>query len=129
MLSLCSFFSILKSVIIMNNISIHCNACIKKLIILHECKIWYLLSYSSNFNFIELSFNVLKIWVKKHFKKILFHFEDTFNEFLHYAVTKSHCDRFSRQHFKHNVNDYIFEMNIKALKKELKMSNIDFNFI
>ncbi len=36
LLSLCSFFSILKSIIIMNNASIHCNSWIKKLIILHE---------------------------------------------------------------------------------------------
>ncbi len=70
LLSLCSLFLTLKSVIIMNNVSIHCNACIKKLIISHECKIWYLSSYSSNFNLIELSFSVLKIWIKKHFKKI-----------------------------------------------------------
>ncbi len=39
LLSLCSFFSISKSVIIMNNISIHCNAYIKKLIISHEYEI------------------------------------------------------------------------------------------
>ena len=129
LLSLCSFFSISKSVIIMNNISIHCNARIKKLIISHECEIWYLSSYSLNFNLIELNFSVLKIWVKRHFKKIWFHFEDTFDEFLHYAIARSRCDWFSRQHFKHNVDDYIFEMNIKAWKRKLKMSNIDFNSI
>ncbi len=129
LLSLCSLFSISKSVIIMNNISIHCNARIEKLIILHECKIQYLSSYSSNFNLIELSFSVLKIWVRRHFEKIWSHFEDTFDEFLHYAVTRSRCDRFSRQHFKHSVDDHIFEMNIKALKRKLKMSNINFDSI
>ncbi len=45
----------------MNNVSIHCNARIEKLIISHECEIRYLSSYSSNFNFIEFSFSVLKI--------------------------------------------------------------------
>ncbi len=61
LLSLCSLFSILKSIIIMNNISIHCNHWIKELIILYECKMCYLSFYSLNFNFIKLSFNVLKI--------------------------------------------------------------------
>ncbi len=54
LLSLCSFFSISKSVIIINNISIHCNAHIEKLIISHECEIRYLSSYSSNFNFVTI---------------------------------------------------------------------------
>ncbi len=70
LLSLCSFFSTSRSVIIMNNVSVHCNARIEELIISHECEVWYLSSYSLNFNLIELSFNVLKIWVRKHFKKI-----------------------------------------------------------
>ncbi len=89
LLSLCSFFSAPKSVIIMNNVSIHCNARIEKLIISHECEIRYLSSYSSNFNLIEFSFSVLKIWIRRHFKKIWPHFEGTFDEFLHYAVARS----------------------------------------
>ena len=115
--------------IVINNVSIHYNARIKKLIILYEYKIRYLFSYSSNFNLIELSFNVLKIWIRKHFHEIWFSFDDFFDEFLHYAVTKSHCDWFSKQHFKHNVGDYIFEADIKALKKELKTGSIDFDSI
>jgi len=127
LLSLCSFFPTSKSVIIMNNVSIHCNARIEKLIISHECEIRYLSSYSSNFNFIEFSFSVLKIWIRRHFKKIWPHFEGTFDEFLHYAVERSRCDRFSRQHFKHSVKDYIFEADIKALKRDLEADTIEFD--
>ncbi len=128
LLSLCSFFSTSKSVIIMNNASIHCNRWIKELIISHECKMCYLSFYSSNFNSIELSFSVLKIWIRRHFKKIWSHFEDTFDEFLHYAVERSRCDRFSRQHFKHSVvEDYIFEADIRVLKRDLEASTIDFD--
>ncbi len=47
--------------IVMNNVNIHCNARIKKLIILHEYEIRYLSLYSLNFNLIKLNFNVLKI--------------------------------------------------------------------
>ena len=39
LLSLCSFFSISRSVIIMNNVSVHCNSRIEELIISHECQI------------------------------------------------------------------------------------------
>ncbi len=46
-----------------------------------------------------------------------------------YAVAKSRCDRFLKQHFKHSVDEYIFKTNIKALKRELKADNIDFDFI
>ena len=42
LLSLCSFFSTSRSVIIMNNTSVHCNSRIEELIILHECQISYL---------------------------------------------------------------------------------------
>ncbi len=128
LLSLCSLFSTSKSVIIMNNTSIHCNCWIEELIISHKCEMCYLSLYSSNFNSIELSFSVLKIWVRWHFKKIWSHFEDTFNEFLHYAVERSRCDRFSRQHFKHSVvEDYIFEADIRVLKRDLEASTIDFD--
>ncbi len=47
--------------IVMNNVSMHYNTRIKKLIILYECKIRYLFSYSLNFNLIKLNFNILKI--------------------------------------------------------------------
>ncbi len=39
LLSLCSSFSISRSVIIMNNANVHCNSRIKELIISHECQI------------------------------------------------------------------------------------------
>jgi len=59
-------------VIVMNNVSIHCN------------------------DLIELSFSVLKAWVRRHFHEIWLSFEGSFDEFLHYAVARSRCDRFSR---------------------------------
>ena len=127
LLPLCSLFSAPKSVIIMNNASIHCNRRIEELIISHECEIRYLPSYSSNFNLIELSFSVLKIWIRRHFEKIWSHFEGTFDEFLHYTVARSRCDRFSKQHFKHSVEDYIFEADIRALKRDLEAGTIDFD--
>ena len=127
LLPLCSLFPASKSVIIMNNASIHCNRRIEELITSHGCEVRYLPPYSPDFNFIELSFSVLKIWVRRHFEEIWPHFEGTFGEFLHYAVERSRCDRFSRQHFKHSVaEDYIFEADIRALERDLEAGTIDF---
>ncbi len=55
LLSLCSFFSTLKSVIIMNNASVHCNHRIKELIISHECQISYLSRWIDNLSLIWMS--------------------------------------------------------------------------
>ncbi len=127
LLPLCSPFPAPKSVIIMDNASIHCNARIEELIISHGCEVRYLPPYSPDFNPIELSFSVLKAWVRRHFEEIWPHFEGTFGEFLHYAVERSRCDRFPRQHFKHSAGGYIFEADIKALERDLEAGTIDFD--
>ncbi len=61
----CNAFPAARSVIIMNNASIHCNARIEELITSHGCEVRYLPPYSSDFNSIELSFSVLKAWVRR----------------------------------------------------------------
>ena len=45
-------------------------------------------SYSSDFNFIEIFFAVLKIWIKKNIDLIQYYtkFKDEFDEFLRDAV-------------------------------------------
>ncbi len=112
----------------MDNVSVHCNARIEELITSHGCEVRYLPSYSPDFNPIELSFSVLKAWVRQHFEEIWPHFEGTFDEFLHYAVERSRCDRFPRQHFKHSAaGGYIFEADIRALERDLEADTIDFD--
>ncbi len=55
LLPLCSFFSTSKSVIIMNNASVHCNRRIKELIISHECQISYLPRWIDDLSLIWMS--------------------------------------------------------------------------
>ncbi len=89
------------------------------------CSIWLKLSWKCE----QLNFE--SSWIQNVNLKLnlmISLFKSFFDEFLHYAVARSRCDWFSKQHFKHNVDDYIFEMNIKTLKRKLKMSNIDFDF-
>jgi len=52
LLSLCSFFSTSRSVIIINNINVHCNSWIEEFIILHECQINYLFHWIDDLSLI-----------------------------------------------------------------------------
>ena len=57
----CNAFPAPRSVIIMDNASIHVNPRIKEAIEAHGCQIRYLPPYSPDFNPIELTFSVLKV--------------------------------------------------------------------
>ena len=70
LLPLCNPFPGPRSVIIMDNASIHCNARVEELVRGHGCEIRYLPPYSPDFNPIELSFSVLKAWIRAHFNEV-----------------------------------------------------------
>jgi transposase len=94
----------------------------KKLLKCTNIESKYLLSYSSNYNLIELSFSILKTWLKRHFHESWFYFEETFEDFLKYAINKDECDRFVKEHFKHSIEikeDNIFQNDIEALNEQL----------
>ena len=59
----CNAYPAPRSVIIMDNASIHCNPRIEQVIRQHGCEIKYLPPYSPDYNPIELSFAVLKAWI------------------------------------------------------------------
>ena len=48
-------------------------------------------------------------------------FQGDFGSFLRYAVRRSRCDRFAREHFKHSAETegYIFEADIQDLERKL----------
>ena len=112
LLPLCSPFPAHRSVIIMDNVSSHCNARIEEVIRSFGCEIRYLPPYSPDFNPIELSFSVLKAWVRRFYVHLWPLFEGSFGDFLRYAVARSRCDQFARKHFKHSAGGYIFEADI-----------------
>jgi hypothetical protein len=103
LLSHCNVYSTSRSVIIMNNASAHCNLRIRDVIETYDCRVKYLPSYSSDYNLIELSFSILKAWMRRHFHESWPHFDEIFEDFLRYAVNRSQCDRFAKQHFKHSA--------------------------
>jgi transposase len=109
------------SVIIMDNVSIHCDLRVSEAILAHGCLIRYLPPYSPDFNPIEMSFSVLKSWIRRRFDQIWPSFVGTFGRFVEEAVKNSQCDRFAAAHFRHAGNGgYVFEGHIEALDNKLQ---------
>lgn len=108
----------------MDNASIHCPQRITDAIEAHDCLIKYLPPYSPDYDPIELSFSVLKAWMRRHFLEL--RNEGTFGEFLQNALDRSQCDQFAVQHFKHSTEagGYIFEGDIQALNASLQADYI-----
>src|SRR2546421_9587697 len=78
----CQPFPGSNSVIIMDNVSIHCDPRVSEAIGAHRCLIRYLPPYSPDFNPIEMSFSVLKAWIRRHFDQIWPCFVGTFGCFV-----------------------------------------------
>jgi hypothetical protein len=127
LLPLCNEYPGNNSIIIMDNVSIHCNPRITQAVEAKGCQVRYLPPYSPDFNPIELSFSVLKAWVRRHFLEIWPHFDGTFGEFLASAVARSGCDRFPEQHFRHSAGGgYIFEDDLNQLEHALEQGEQTF---
>ena len=109
----------------MDNTSAHCNPRIVELIQSHKCQVRFLPPYSPHFNPIEMTFSVLKAWVRRHFHETWPHFEGTFGEYLRYAVGWSQCDRFPREHFGHS-GLYILDRDIREFERELELGRVAF---
>jgi len=122
----CNVYPAPRSVIVMDNVSVHVNPRIEEIIKTYGCKIRYLSPYSPDFNPIELSFSVLKAWVRRHQDTIWPAFPGTFGEYLRYAVRRSRCDRFAHEHFRYSADGrYIFEADIRELNRRLAKYEIE----
>jgi transposase len=82
------------------DLSIHAKEEVRRVIEEAGHLVCYLPPYSPDYNPIELTFSVLKAWMKCNWI-FLRQFCDTFGDFLELALRKSGCDRFARQQFHH----------------------------
>lgn len=90
-----------RSVIVMDNVASHCNPRIEELLRGRGCRVLYLPPYSPDYNPIELTFLVLKAWIRRYFHEIWPTFVGTFGDFLRYCVDRSRYDRFPEAHFRY----------------------------
>ena len=117
----CNAFPMPRSVICLDNINIHINPRIRQAIEEQGCLIRYLPPYSPDFNPIELTFSMLKAWLRKHFRSLRARFDGNFGGLLKYAIAESGYNRKAREHFRHSGNGtYRFEGDYEAFRRELK---------
>jgi transposase len=88
------------AIIIMDNCSIHKNPAIEDRLVASGFLVRYLPPYSPDYNPIELSFSVLKSWMRRNWMihRGLF---NSFGDWLNHAIQTSHCDRFAKEQFRH----------------------------
>jgi transposase len=94
----CEPFPGKRSVLVMDNASIHRGEEVKLLCEQFGVQIAYLPPYSPDKNPIELTFKDLKAWIKRHSSEAANY--EVFDGFLHSAVEQN-CQRDMRAHFRH----------------------------
>jgi transposase len=106
-------------VIIMDNLSIHINQRVVDSIERAGHLVRFLPPYSPDFNPIELTFSVLKSWIRRHYYFVRQAY-DNFGDFLRAAIVQSRCDRFARQQFRHAAGGiYIEQEELERLREQL----------
>ena len=114
-----------KSIICLDNVSVHLDARVQQVIEKAGLIIKFLPPYSPDYNPIELSFSVLKAWMRRHWRRIWPIFQGDFGGFLRYAIDSSGCDRYAREHFQHAGVGYIFEGDYEALERDLEAWSLE----
>jgi transposase len=96
------FFGNKPMVVILDNVSIHTNAEVTEVLERAGYVVRYLPPYSPDYNPIELTFAVLKAWIKRNYLYMRSRFPPGgFGEFLAAAIHESGCDRFAKKHFQY----------------------------
>ena len=95
-------------VVMLNNCSTHIDEVIIKAIENEDHIVHFLLSYSLNYNLIELTFSVLKSWLKQNYVWTHLSFKK-FGDYLIWAIEHTRCDRFAREQFRHAAGGIYLE--------------------
>lgn len=110
----------------MDNASFHCMPGVKEAIEAAGCQVKYLPPYSPDFNPIELSFSVLKAWVRRFFQEMWPQFGGSFGDFLRHAIQRSRCDRFAVKHFRYSTyGRIVFEADVQEFNRQLVEQGVE----
>ena len=107
------------SAICLDNVSIHLNPRARDAIEAKGCLLRFLPPYSPDYSPIQLTFSMLKAWMRRHFRSFRELFEGDFGGVLAYAIENSGCDRKATERFRHCAGGYLFEGDYEAFQREL----------
>jgi transposase len=108
-----------QSMVCLDNLNVYLDPRVQLALEERGCLIRFLPPYSPDFNPIELTFSMLKAWIRRHFQSFHQLFQGDFGGFLHFVIAQSGCDRKAREHFQHAAGGYKFEGDYEAFQEEL----------
>jgi len=108
-----------RSVVYLDNLSIHLDPRVAEAIEGAGCLIKFLPPYSPDYSPIELTFSILKAWMRRYFRRVWPRFNNDFGAFLAFAIDQSQCDQYAKNHFRYAGGGYIFKGNYEAFQREL----------
>ena len=120
LLSLCNEYLRDRSLIVLDNVSVHVDPRIVEAIQAKGCLVKYLPSYSPDYTPIELTFSMLNVWMWHYLKAFRHVFQNDFKGFLRHAIEHSGCDRKAVKHFRHSTTSYIFDDEIEDFERHLE---------
>ena len=108
-------------VIVLDNLSVHVDNSITNVIEQEGGHlVRYLPPYSPDFNPIELSFGIIKAWIKRNFHWLRPGCAN-FGAFMRLAIEASNCDQYARRQFKHAANGlYIEQEELDRVREALR---------
>ena len=80
----------------------------------------YLPPYLPDYSPIELTFSVLKAWIRRYFESFRTVFQGDLEGLLRYAIENSGRDRFAVKHSRHSAAGYILQDDFEAFEQELE---------
>lgn len=116
----CNPFPQSRSVLIMDNVSMHIGQRIKEAVETKGIILLFLPPYSPDYSPIELVFSLLKAWMKRHWQSLQPVFSGDFPAFINHAIEASECDRFAKEHFKHSGAGFMFQGDYEQFCRELE---------
>lgn len=98
----------------------HLNRRVRQVLEAKGCLVRFLPPYSPDYSPIELTFSILKAWMRRHFRRLRAYFEGDFGGFLRYAIENSGCDKYAVEHFRYAAEGYKFQGDYEAFQQELE---------
>jgi hypothetical protein len=114
-----------RSVICLDNLNVHLDHRVREALEGKGCLIKFLPPYSPDYSPIELTFSILKAWIRRHFRSLRYIYQGDFGGFLQYAVEQSGCDKKAMEHFRHAAGGYKFDGDYEAFQRELEIWSLE----